>query len=621
VRRNFATNEYEFFVQDAWRATPGLTITAGLRYSNFAPPWETNGIQVGTTTGMDVYFAERVGAMMAGIPNRLLPNALLSYELNGPVNGRPSWYRRDNNNFSPRLAFAYSPQGDGLLSKVMGKGSVFRAGAGLVYDRFGSDLITEFDRTGSPGLATNLSQPRNTDFTTSQRFADGLPALPATASGSFPFTPPAIVGGFGSGVGIDPGLVAPYSILLNASYARELKGKVTVEIGYAGRLSRKNLLQVDTFQPLTRFRDPQSGQDWSEMSGVLRDAYERGVTPAMVRANPSLIGAQPWVENLAPGLRDFSFAGSATANYYNLVYDTMAGSDLDALNEIDRIRTTRFPNCIIATGCNTVFAMQNAGNRTWMNAGFANFHGAMLTIRRPLSNGVSFDFNYTLSHSIDNSSAAESGSGNGGAIVQDSFDFSAFRGSSDFDIRHNMTGAALFELPFGRNRAFFSGAPGWVNQIVGGWALNTIARYRSGLPSTIQNNGYYVTNYLTSAIAIPRPGAEMPVATNTSNQNGNPAVFQNTNAVNSFIGQYPGRTGTRAIVRLDDMLNFDLAAVKAFTLPFENHRLVLRAEAFNAFNNTNFFDAALRLDRPATFGEYQRAMPARVMQFALRYEF
>ena len=87
------------------------------------------------------------------------------------------------------------------------------------------------------------------------------------------------------------------------------------------------------------------------------------------------------------------------------------------------------------------------------------------------------------------------------------------------------------------------------------------------------------------------------------------------------MGQYPGRTGTRALARLDDMLNFDLAAAKEFSLPFEGHKLSLRAEAFNAFNNVNFFDAVMRTDRVATFGEYQRAMPARVMQFALRYEF
>jgi hypothetical protein len=621
VARKFRTNEYEFYLQDAWRMTSAFTLTYGLRYSNYSVPYEVNGIQVATTTGIDVMFAERVGAQAAGIPNRVLPNALLSYNLAGPVNNAPGWYGRDNNNWAPRLAMAYSPQGDGFLSKVMGKGSVFRAGAGVVYDRFGSDLITEFDRTGSPGLATSVTQPLNTDFSSAQRFANGLPTLPTAPTGAFPFTPPAIVGGFGSGVGIHPGLVAPYSFLLNASYTRELPGKITAEVGYVGRLSRKNLLQVDTFQPLTRFADPSSGQTWQQMSGALRDLVERGVTPGQVRANPSLIPPQPWVENLAPGMAGFSFPGSATANYFGLVYDTYAGSDLDALNDLDRLRSTRFPNCILVTGCNSVFAMQNAGNRTWMNVGFANYHGGTLSIRRPLSKGFAFDFNYTLSHSIDNSSAAESGAGNGGAVLQDSFDYGAFRGSSDFDIRHNISANGIYELPFGQGKRFYGSAPGWADQIVGGWQVSTVMRYRSGLPTTISNAGIYPTNYLNAAIAIPKPGAAVPTAGTTYNQNDNPSVYGNTNVLNSFIGQYPGLTGTRAITRVAGLTNFDIAAAKFFKLPFEGHRLQFRAEAFNAFNQVNFFNSVLRLDRPATFGEYQNASPGRVIQLALRYEF
>ena len=620
VARIFATNEYEGFVQDSWRATKELTITAGLRYSNFSVPQEVNGVQVGTTVGINQLFAERVGAMLSGTANSKTPNALLTYDLNGPANGKPSWYGRDNNNFAPRFGFAFSPVNDNMLTKVMGKNSVFRAGAGVAYDRFGSDLITEFDRSGSPGLANSVTQPLNTDFTTSKRYQDGLPTLPTAPTGKFPFTPPAIVGGFGSGVGIDPTLRAPYSFLLNASYARELPGRVTVEVGYAGRLSRKNLLQVDTFQPLTRFKDAKSGQDWAQASGLLRDAFEKGITPAMVKANPAVLGTQPWFENLTPGLKDSRFPGSATANYYDLVYNYYDGSDLDALNDIDRL-ADKSGNCTIVTGCNSVFALQNAGNRTWMNVGFANYHAMTLTVRRPLRSGISFDFNYTLSHSIDNSSAAESGAGNGGAVVQDSFDFGAFRGSSDFDIRHNITGAATIELPFGKGKMFLNSAPGWVNAVLGGWAVNNITRYRSGLPTTITNSGIYPTNYLSSAIAIPKPGATPATGGATYNQNGNPSVFANTSSINDYIGQYPGRTGTRAIARLSNLINADIALTKSFALPLEGHSLEFRGEAFNAFNHANFYNAVMRLDKPSTFGEYQNALPGRVMQFALRYRF
>jgi hypothetical protein len=96
-----------------------------------------------------------------------------------------------------------------------------RAGAGVAFDRFGSDLVTEFDRTGSPGLASQVTQPANTDFTTAPRYTGGaLPTLPAAPNAKFPFTPNVIVGGFNSQVGIASNLRTPYAYLLNASFAR-----------------------------------------------------------------------------------------------------------------------------------------------------------------------------------------------------------------------------------------------------------------------------------------------------------------------------------------------------------------------------------------------------------------
>ena len=69
------------------------------------------------------------------------------------------------------------------------------------------------------------------------------------------------------------------------------------------------------------------------------------------------------------------------------------------------------------------------------------------------------------------------------------------------------------------------------------------------------------------------------------------------------------------------MKNFDIALAKSFSLPWEGHRLQFRAEAFNAFNNVNFYNPNLSVASSAVFGEFQNAAPARVMQLALRYEF
>ncbi|MCX6591932.1 MAG: TonB-dependent receptor [Acidobacteria bacterium] len=622
ISRSFGTREYEFYVQDTWKVRRDLTLTYGLRYGSYQVPYERNGVQVVPTTGLDVFFAERVGASNAGIAGAKMPNAALTYVLGGPVNGGQGWYQRDNNNFAPRFNFAYAPVNDSTLGKVFGKGSVIRGGASMLYDRYGSDMVVNFDRAGSPGLASPVTQPRNTNFTDSARYnGSTYPALPTAPAASFPYTPATIVGGFGSYSGVFPNLVAPYSILLNMTYARQLPNKMTVEVGYIGRLARKSLVQVDVFQPLTQFKDPKSGQTWAQAAGVLRDAYEKGLTPAQVRANPSLLPTVPFIENVFGKAANRTFAGSATANYFNTTYGTYGGSDLDALNDMDRERQAD-GSCISAFGCNTFFALQNAGNVAWSNAGRSSFHGGQLVLRRPVSNGWGFDFNYTLSHSIDITSTAESAAGTGGGVIQDSFNPNAFRGSSDFDQRHNITANTVVELPFGKGKTFLHNAPGWLDQIVGGWQTSMLWRYRSGLPTTITNGGIYPTNYLSSAVAVLRPGTALPENGVGYNQAGNPSLFRATNvAASAFMGQYPGTTGTRAILRMAPMSNFDLSLGKYFKLPFEGHRVQVRAEAFNAFNNVNFTTASLSLANPTTFGQFTDVMAPRVIQFALRYEF
>ena len=622
ISRGFAAREYDFYLQDTWKVRRDLTLTFGLRYSNSTPPWEVNGVQVVPTVPLETYFAERVGGSALGIPGHALPNAKITYAPGGPGNNGPGWFDRDNNNFAPRMNIAWAPEFNGTAGKLFGKGSVIRAGASMLYDRYGSDMIVNFDQSGSPGLASSVTQLRNTNFSDSFRYAGaGLPALPPAPAASFPFTPATIVGGFGSNTGVYSNLVAPYSVLLNMTYARNLPGKLMVEVGYIGRLSRKGLVQQDIFQALTEYKDQKSGTTWAQAAGILRDRLESGITPAQVRANPSILPTVPFIENMFPGAANRTFPGSATANYFFSTYGTYAGSDLDALNDMDR---ERLPNgsCISATGCNTFFPLQNAGMRAWVNAANASYHGGQLVLRRPVTNGFGFDFNYTLSHSFDIVSAAESGAGNGGAIIQNSFNPKASYASSDFDIRHNITTNFVVELPFGKGKSFLNSGPGWVNQFIGGWQITALSRYRTALPLNISTGGIYPTNYLSSSIAILKPGATFPESGTGFDQNGNPSIFRNTNAAQAFIGQYPGRVGTRNILRGAPLFNTDMSVGKYFQGPFEGHRIQVRAEAFNAFNTVNWGDPTRTLANPGNFGQITSTNGGpRVIQLALRYEF
>ena len=140
----------------------------------------------------------------------------------------------------------------------------------------------------------------------------------------------------------------------------------------------------------------------------------------------------------------------------------------------------------------------------------------------------------------------------------------------------------------------------------------------AGTGKTVAGDLAYNANYWLNSLAI----MTNPVKSGIQiDQNGIPSIFANTSAVGSFIGGYPGAVGTRGIVRGPGFFNNDMSVSKYFQLPKEGHRIQVRAEAFNAFNNVNFTNPSLALYSPLTFGEYQNTTAPRVMQFALRYEF
>ena len=609
--REYAVNSYEGYVQDSWHVRHDLTVNAGVRYSNSSAPWEVHGTEVVTTVPLEKYFAERVAAMNAGTPSYAIADASRTYTLGGAANGKPGWYQRSKLNFGPRFSIAYAPEKPGFF---LGKGSTLRGGLALVYDQYGNDMVYNIDQSGSPGLASSVTQPVNTNFTTSARYGGPLPQLPASPKGGFPYTPKTITGGFDEGVGVVSNLKAPYSLVMNATWSKQLPGKLTLETGYAGRIYRRGLLQQDFDQPLTQFKDTLSGTTWAQAVGVLHNNY------IAAGQNYGDISPVPFIENMFPGLKNAYVPGSATQNYYQSWIVQNGLSDLDNLNQMDRDRIPGTKTCYSKFGCNTFYPLQAAGLPTWTNAGWANYNAAIVTLRRSLQSGLAFDVNYTWSHSIDNSSGAESGAGTGGAILQDAFNVNAFRGSSDFDMRHNLTANVIYELPFGKGRKMLRDTNTFVDTFIGGWEVTTIARYHSGLPTTITSNGAYPTNYEYSALVTPLPGATNSYGFHKDN-NGLHSIFTNTSAANNYVQQAGGTTGTRAIVRLPGFTNFDIALMKSFRLPFEGHRLQFRAEAFNAFNHVNFYNPSLDINSTSTFGELQSAYPARVVQLSLRYTF
>jgi hypothetical protein len=626
TKYDFITRNYEGYVQDVWKARKNLTLTFGVRYQFDSPPYEASGLQVGSTPGINQYFAAREAAQAAGIPGNQLPDGdRVTFSLNGPQNGKSSWFKADKNNFAPRVSVAYAPTSNTSI----------RAGAAIAYDQYGNDLVANAASLGAAGLSTQLGFPTSYNFTTSPRLSGELPSLPTAPAGGFPFTLPDVTAIAGTLYGIDPSLVAPYSYLFNFTVSHQFKNNFSLDVSYIGRLSHKLLAQADTFSPLIYFKDNKSGMTWVQADTQLRALYNNGngVTPDAVQSNPSLVPKNAFVENMFPTLANYYFPGSASANYFYGIYGDNGGSDLDNLHALDRAGA---PNgCFTVTGCYTFFAPQGSSNPTWMNAAHSAYHGMAVSFRHTLSHGMAFDLNYTWSHSIDNSSSPADNSGQFGGDIQNAFMPNQGRASSDFDIRHQFNADILYHLPFGQGQRFLGSAHGWLNQVIGGWEISSLIRLQTGLPTIIQGDEVFPTNYWENAIAVPNGPA--PTTGVFFDESGNPNLFKNTSAIGSYQDEWPGQSGTRAIVRLPGMKNVDLSVSKTFHLPWEGHTLQFRAEAYNAFNFVNFTYGALNtsttnqysttgndnlsLTSPTTFGEFTSTTEPRVLQLSLHYSF
>jgi hypothetical protein len=267
----------------------------------------------------------------------------------------------------------------------------------------------------------------------------------------------------------------------------------------------------------------------------------------------------------------------------------------------------------------------------------SNYNSAQLSVRQRLTRDVTFDFNYTLAHSLDNASGLQ----NAGNFATSSLIFNPLNpelnyASSNFDIRHNVTANWLASFPFGRGKKFLSDAGQVTNAILGGWDLSGILRWNSGLPAGRPvASQRWATNWQVSSGMV----SVRPVQTSPGDFNGEPNLFADpTAAFLSYRDPRPGEAGDRNVLRAPGYFTLDAGLHKSFRMPWEGHQLTFRWEVFNVTNTqalTGFTGTAVTTDpfilgttAPAGFGNMTSTQAplgetkaGRVMQFALRYVF
>ena len=642
VRRKYAADEYEFYIQDSWRMRPNLTFTGGVRYSLYSPPWETNGLQVAPTVSLGQWFDTRVENMKKGIPDNQLPPLQLG--LAGPANNQKGFYDWDKNNFGPRLAVAWTPTASGgFLKTLTGNDQmVIRGGYSLLYDRVGFALATIFDQNSSFGMSTRLPAVFGSSDETvpGARFINlnTLPStLPPPPPAGFPATPQ--VGGVAIYTSLDDTIKTPYHHVFNAVVGRELSQNFAIEGAYVGRRGRNLLIRRDMALPLN-LTDPRSGVDYFTAAKQVIEAYRsRGITS---NAPQNFIGipAIPYWENLFPGAAGVQSGVQMTAT--ERIARVFFNNDPDFSSAIFALDTACSPSCS-TLGRYAFFNSQFSYLAAQSSIAQADYDSLQVTLRKRWSHGFQFDINYTLSESKDHGSAVERGTiGLGGysGTVLNPFDPDLQYSYSDFDIRHQLNTNWVADLPFGRGRAIGGNANGFVNAIIGDWQYSGIFRWTSGLPFNIINaRCCWPTNWnLQGNAELKTPGdypeTVSPAARNIVSKNANgefglPSPFEDPAAAAAKLRfALPGEVGFRNILRGDGYIGADMGLAKAFATPYGT-RLRFRWDVFNVTNTVRFDTGNVTMtpDLLPTFGSYNGTLATcdgragRCMQFSLRFEF
>jgi hypothetical protein len=623
--RHFRANEFEYYIQDSWRARSNLTFTYGIRHTILQTPYEVNGQQVAPTIDMDQWFKNRAAAAFAGTVNQ--PD--VDFAPAGKFWGRPGYWPKQKLNFAPRVAFAYGPDP---------KTSI-RGGFGIYFDHYGEGIVNAFDQLGSFGLSTSISNPAGTySVDTSPRFT-GISSLPPNACAqptkiTYPYTAPDDINcGLAITWGIDNKLKTPYAEVFNLSVQRELPGGFTFEADYVGRLGRHLLQQLDLAEPVP-FADNQSGTGYFSAATQLSK---------LVDINGGNQNAQvpkiPYFEDLFPDAANYDYMGeSATQAIYTDVWAENRGNETTALLNMD---VYCYPGC--GGQPYRFYQKQFSSLYAWDTIGMSYYNAGQFILRHPMSHGLQFDLSYTFSSSIDMGSDAERASelgpsgtsptGNEATSFSEiinSFNPSLNRGVSDFDTRHLITFDWVYNLPFGQGQHFAGGASPFVNALIGGWQWSGLNRWSSGLPFSIIESGWS-TNYQEESGMV----ETAPIKIHKHYVDGAPQVFANPAAINNGIATgspvrnpYPGEAGQRNNFRGDGYFDIDSGLHKAWKIR-ETQTLEFTWEVFNVTNSVRFDTSPVSVYGGLTaqtgnpsLGVYSSTLSIpRVQQFSLRYNF
>ncbi len=227
------------------------------------------------------------------------------------------------------------------------------------------------------------------------------------------------------------------------------------------------------------------------------------------------------------------------------------------------------------------------------NVGKLWYNSLQASLEKRMSRGLVGVVSYTFSKNI------------GALAFLNDQDAEPSRAVTDFDSPHVLAVSAVYQLPFGKGKTYFSDAGKALNMVVGGWEYNVIGSYRSGVPINLPGNVDLIGDPRLGDPVIGNPfaagftgsyfnncvrqsnGTSLQFVTNSAGARvqqpcSNPAwaIRDTTNTLRTI----PFRLAT---LRQPSSPTFDMSLNKSFLFT-ETLRFQFRLEAFNVFNHPLF---------------------------------
>jgi outer membrane receptor protein involved in Fe transport len=598
---NVRSTSLYLFAQDSWKVKPNLTLNYGLRWElttpiadisqhvqTFRPGQVSHVYPCKDTVNTDCSSMTPVGLVVPG--DQGVPGGLTQ-----------TYYKA----FAPRIGVAWSPGSSGKTTVKAGWGLFYNPIEQLVLEQFSAEppfggstfpfntLLNEpfLDQSGTFSYPNPFGLPELNGFNGILNPPRGQPVDWGM------FRPILLFGQF------QPHMRSQYSAQYNLTIERELARDLKFQIGYVGSQGHRLLATHDV-----NYGNPQTCLDINAMLGD---------------------------GTCGPYFADSVFtlpAGSVTGpNGLHLPYGpngpTVIAPNTTLANDITLVGLRRYssPQCdpMTGTGCpadgipvfSSIFTQDTIANSA--------YNSLQASLDKRFSHGLQFTAAYTFSKSFDQASSFEG--------ILNPIDPRISRSLSTFDARHRIVVSYYWELPFRK----YDGAMG---KLVNGWAVSGITTFQTGFPIRISSQA---DNELMYSFDFELPGEPAQIApfhTQKAQSHGNYAFDPNSFTENATDDSQPACTQTAVFGCFDPTLfgtlgtakrticcgphisNTDFAILKTIPLG-EVKRIDFRAEFFNLFNHTQFYNPDGNTSDGSQFGQVTQVRDPRLMQFAVKFFF